>query len=278
MSRAKLDPRSGMPPPTLAQRLRALVFLTWAIGTVIPWGGTAVLLSFVLRPTPLYWFCIGWVHLVLWGLKVFCGVTHRVQGLEHLPSTQRGAVILLAKHQSALETLALCALMPHPLAFVFKRELLYIPFFGWALGRLDMVHIDRRRRAEAFNKVAEQGRRLASQGNWVIMFPEGTRMARGAVGDYKTGGSRLAVATGVPVVPLALATARVLPRKSLVPRAGVYDISLGAPIAPEGHTAESLMAEVKAWIEAEMRRIDPEAYPGSVAQPAQAQPLRTEPA
>lgn len=263
-----------MSPPTWLERLRALVGVGFGVVTVIPWGLTAVLLSPFLSATRLYWFCIAWVRLLFWGLRVCCGVRHRITGLEHLPTGRREAVILLAKHQSSLETLALCMLMPHPLAFVFKRELLWIPFFGWALGRLDMVHIDRRKRAEAFSKVAEQGRRLAAQGNWVIMFPEGTRIERGAVGDYKAGGTRLAVATGVPVVPVACATARVLPRKSLVPRAGVYDIAIGPPIPAQGREPTELLAEVKTWIEAEMRRIDPEAYAPSGHAPQDALPAR----
>lgn len=262
-----------MSAPSLIERLRALLGVGFGVITVIPWGLTAVLLSPFLSPTRLYWFCIAWVRLLFWGLRVFCGVRHKISGLEHLPTGRREAVILLAKHQSSLETLALCMLMPHPLAFVFKRELLWIPFFGWALGRLDMVHIDRRKRAEAFNKVAEQGRRLAAQGNWVTMFPEGTRVERGAVGDYKAGGTRLAITTGVPVVPVACATARVLPRKSLVPRAGVYEISIGPAIPPAGREPAELLAEVKSWIEAEMRRIDPDAYrtapPPAAALPAQ---------
>jgi len=95
-----------------------------------------------------------------------------VQGMENLP---QGQAVLCPKHQSAWETLGLPMLMPRPLSFVFKRELLYVPFFGWALGRLDMVHIDRSKRSEAWGRVAEQGRRFMEQGNWVIMFPEGTR-------------------------------------------------------------------------------------------------------
>ena len=86
--------------------------------------------------------------------------------------------------------------MPQPLCYVFKRELLFIPFFGWAMARMDMIHIDRSKRAEAWTKVAEQGRRYMAQGNWVIMFPEGTRTPRGSQGKYKVGGTRLAVETG----------------------------------------------------------------------------------
>ena len=169
-------------------------------------------------------------------------------------------MLLAPKHQSTWETFAFPTLMPHPLAYVFKRELLYIPFFGWAMGRLDMIHIDRSRRAEAWAKVAEQGRRLFGEGVWVIMFPEGTRTPRGGQGTYKTGASRLAVATGVPVVPIAVTSARCWPRKSFLIRPGVIDVSIGPPIPSAGRDADEVMREVEVWIEAEMRRLDPQAY------------------
>ena len=108
-------------------------------------------------------------------------------------------MVLLPKHQSTWETFAFPTLMPRPLCYVFKRELLFIPFFGWAMARMDLIHIDRSKRAEAWAKVAEQGRRFMAQGNWVIMFPEGTRTPRGSQGTYKVGGTRLAVETGRPV-------------------------------------------------------------------------------
>jgi 1-acyl-sn-glycerol-3-phosphate acyltransferase len=187
-----------------------------------------------------------------------------VQGLEHVPTAQeaRSAVLLAPKHQSTWETFFFPTLMPHPLAYVFKRELLYVPFFGWAMGRLDMIHIDRSKRTEAWNKVAQQGRRLAAEGIWVIMFPEGTRSERGSQGVYKTGASRLAIATGVPIVPIAATSARCWPRKSFLLRPGVVDVSIGRPIDSTGREPEELMREVEAWIEAEMRRLDPEAYAG----------------
>ena len=171
--------------------------------------------------------------------------------MEHLPQTEKGAVILLPKHQSTWETFFFPMLMSHPLAYVFKRELLYIPFFGWAIGRCDMIHIDRRKRTEAWNLVAEQGKRLSAQGIWVIMFPEGTRIPRGQAGDYKSGGTRLSIATGVPVVPIAVTSARCWPRKSFLIRPGVVDVSIGAPISPEGREPAEMMKEVSAWIETE---------------------------
>jgi len=210
----------------------------------------------------LYWACANWLRLVVYGARWICGVRWRVQGMENVPTAAdaRSAVLLAPKHQSTWETFALPTLMPHPLAFVFKRELLRIPFFGWAMGRLDMIHIDRSRRTEAWSKVAEQGRRLFAEGVWVIMFPEGTRTPRGGQGQYKNGASRLAAAAGVPIVPIAATSARCWPRKSFLLRPGVIDVSIGRPIAAAGRDADELMREVESWIEAEMRRLDPEAY------------------
>ncbi len=237
--------------------LRSALFFLFLFVTIVPWATVAVVYSIFVRGTRVYWLCAGWLKLSIWGARVICGVRARVRGWENLPDTP---VVLLSKHQSAWETLAFPALMPHPLCYVFKRELLWIPFFGWAMARMDLIHIDRSKRAEAWAKVAEQGRRYMAQGNWVIMFPEGTRTARGSQGKYKNGGTRLAVETGRPVLPVAVSSARCWPRKSLVLRPGVVDISIGKPISSTGRDADSLMREVEAWIETEMRVIDPEAY------------------
>ncbi len=247
--------------------LRSLLFVLYMTVTVMPWALAVLLASIFVRGAPLYWMCVGWLRVVIWGARWICGVRHRVQGLEHLPTAAQGreAVLLAPKHQSTWETFALPTIMPHPLAYVFKRELLLIPFFGWAMGRLDMIHIDRSRRTEAWHKVAEQGRRLMAEGVWVIMFPEGTRTARGGQGTYKTGASRLAVVTGTPIVPIAVSSAKCWPRKSFLLRPGVIDVSIGRPIPVEGREPDELMREVEGWIETEMRRLDPEAYAAGAA-------------
>jgi len=246
----------------LLDALRSLIYLTWLTVTVVPWATAVVLLSIFMKPTPLYWVCVGWLRAAVWGARVICGVRHRVMGLEHLPTAAdaRAAVLLAPKHQSTWETFALPTLMSHPLCYVFKRELLFIPFFGWAIGRLDMIHIDRSKRAEAWAKVAQQGRRLMAQGNWVIMFPEGTRTRRGADTAYKAGAARLAVVTDTPIVPIAVTSGRCWPRRSFLLHPGVIDVSIGPPILPHGRDPETLTREVQTWIEAEMRRLDADAY------------------
>ena len=241
--------------------LRSALFMAWMAITVVPYALAVLLASMFLRGDTLYWICVAWLRVVIWGARVICGVQHRVQGMERLPSADPLAPVILApKHQSTWETFAFPTLMSHPLTYVFKRELLYIPFFGWAIGRLDMIHIDRSKRAAAWAKVAARGKALLARGHWVIMFPEGTRTPRGAQGAYKSGAARLAVATGVPVVPIAVTSARCWPRKSLTLRPGVIDISIGVPIASVGREADDLMREVESWVEAEMRRLDPQAY------------------
>jgi 1-acyl-sn-glycerol-3-phosphate acyltransferase len=245
--------------------LRSAVFVLWLALSVMPWALAVLVLSIFVRGAPVYWACAGWLRLAVWSARLICGVRWRVQGMDNLPGAAdaHSAVLLAPKHQSTWETFAFPALMPHPLAYVFKRELLYIPFFGWAMARLDMIHIDRSKRTEAWNRVAAQGKRLFAQGIWVIMFPEGTRAARGAKGSYKSGASRLAISAGVPIVPIAATSARCWPRKSFLLRPGVVDVSIGKPIASEGRESDELMREVETWIEAEMHRLDPEAYAGA---------------
>src|SRR3954452_24553403 len=209
----------------------------------------------------MWWMAVRWLRWAVGriGLGIL-GIQVRVSGYDNLPLGERSPAILLVKHQSTLETFLIPTLMPHPLAYVFKRELIYIPFFGWAMGRMDMIHIDRRLRAQAFNKVVEQGKRLLAQGIWVIMFPEGTRIPRGERGTYKSGGARLAVATGAPVIPIAVNSAKCWPRKAFIKRPGVVDVSIGPAIPSVGREPDELMREVEAWIEGEMRRLDPDAY------------------
>ena len=176
--------------------IRSILHMAWMVVTVIPWTLAVLLVSWVAPRTAVWWTAVNWFRVVMWGTRVVLGVRMEVQGYEHLPVGQSSGAVLLAKHQSALETLWLPTIMPHPLAFVFKRELLKIPFFGWSMARLDMIHIDRESRAAAMKHVIEQGLRVLSHGTWVLMFPEGTRMQRGEQGTYQTAGTRLAVEAG----------------------------------------------------------------------------------
>lgn len=241
--------------------LRSVLHLLWMVVTVIPYALVIVLAAPFLKADTLYWMAAQWLSLAAGPVgRAILGIRLELLGMENLPQGEKAGLILLVKHQSTFETFLMPALMPHPLAFVFKKELLKVPFFGWAMGRLDMIHIDREQRARAFVKVVQQGRKLLARGVWVIMFPEGTRIPRGQRGSYKSGGTRLAIETGVPVVPVAVTSARVWPRKGFIKRPGTVVVSIGKPIASAERKPEELMREVEEWIESEMQRHDPEAY------------------
>ncbi|APW39758.1 1-acyl-sn-glycerol-3-phosphate acyltransferase [Rhodoferax koreense] len=240
--------------------LRSILHLLWMAVTIVPWALTVMVVSLFASPTRIYWLCAGWLKVAVNGGTAILGIQNRITGFENLPVGTTAPAVLLVKHQSTWETLVMPAIMPHPLAYVFKKELLYVPFFGWSMARMDMIHIDRSQGAQAFKKMVAEGKRLLAQGTWIIMFPEGTRIPRGEVGEYKTGGTRMAIQCGVPVIPIAVTSAKCWPRKAFIKSPGIVDISIGKPIPSEGRRPDELMQEVKEWIEAEMRRLDPEAY------------------
>ncbi len=240
--------------------VRSVLHMLWMLVTVIPWGIIMLVASLQIRGTALWWMAVRWLSWAVRGARVLCGIQVQVIGMENLPDGATSPAILLVKHQSTLETFLLPTLMPHPLAYVFKKELLQVPFFGWAMGRLDMIHIDRNQRTQAFSKVVAQGKELLARGVWIIMFPEGTRIPRGHKGVYKSGGTRLAIETGAPVIPIAVTSAQCWPRKAFIKMPGTVHVSIGAPIPSAGRKADEMMREVEGWIEAEMHRLDPQAY------------------
>ncbi len=243
--------------------LRSTLHMAFMFVTIIPYT-LAILVARLLgaKGNVRYAIAQKWLTLSIDAARVIMGIRYEVQGQDNLPVGETSPAILLVKHQSTYETFLMPAIMPHPLAYVFKKELLYVPFFGWSIGSLDMIHIDRSQRAKAFAKVVEQGQALLDRGVWVIMFPEGTRISRGERGSYKTGGTRLAIATGAPVIPVAVTSAKCWPRRAFIKTPGVVDVSIGKPIPSVGRDADELMREVETWIEAEMHRLDPEAYTG----------------
>jgi 1-acyl-sn-glycerol-3-phosphate acyltransferase len=236
--------------------LRSLLFVVLVTPLTILWAFICMLVA----PLPYnqrYWVTGRWNVIVIWLAKVICGLRYQVRGLENLPNEP---VILLSKHQSAWETIFYFMYMPRPLVFVLKKELNYIPFFGWGLALLRMIPIDRSKGKDAFAQIVVQGRKRLSNGQWIIMFPEGTRTQVGKRGAYKNGGARLAVETQVAVVPLAVNSGECWPKNAFIKQPGLITVSIGKPISSAGKTAPELMQEVETWIEDEMRNISPHRY------------------
>jgi 1-acyl-sn-glycerol-3-phosphate acyltransferase len=222
-----------------------------AITLVTPPYALIALASAPLPRMLRYRIISGWSRLIVWLARVILGIEWRVEGRENLPS--RPAVIL-AKHQSAWETLAFQHIFP-PQVHVLKRELLWIPFFGWGLALMSPIAIDRRRGVAALRAIAKRGQKRLEQGFWVVVFPEGTRVAPGESRDYQPGGAWLAAASGAPVVPVAHNAGLCWPRNAFLKRPGTITIRIGPSIDPRNRDPLTINAMVKEWIEEQQKAL-----------------------
>jgi 1-acyl-sn-glycerol-3-phosphate acyltransferase len=212
-------------------------------------------------PLPYRWrygFISQWAKFNIWWLGVTCKLRYEIQGLEHLP---RRSSIVLCKHQSAWETLALQLFLP-PQVWVLKRELLFVPFFGWGLAMLEPIAINRGSKKQAMQQVLEQGRERLEKGRWVVVFPEGTRVAPGQKGNYRLGGARLGEHTRHPVVPIAHNAGEFWRRRSFIKRPGIVQVRIGPAIDTAGLTSQEIQQRAVDWIEDEMIKITGAAFRG----------------
>jgi 1-acyl-sn-glycerol-3-phosphate acyltransferase len=235
--------------------LRSVLFFVIMTITTVIWA----MACFLFAPFPYakrYYLTSRWNVFIIWLAKVICGIQYQVKGAENFPDAP---AIVLSKHQSAWETIFLLPMTPRPLVFVFKKSLTYIPFFGWGIALLRMIPIDRKSR-DAFAQVVTQGRKRLADGQWIIMFPEGTRIAVGQKGKYKQGGTLLAIETKSVVVPIAVNAGECWPKNSFIKKPGMITVSIGKPISPDGLNSAEMMAKVENWIESEMRVISPHVY------------------
>jgi 1-acyl-sn-glycerol-3-phosphate acyltransferase len=235
---------------TLRAIAGSVAFALFQIVVTPPWAIVA-LLTFPFPPHSRYRVVSAWSRTIVWAARVLCGIDYVVRGAEHIPSEP---CIVLAKHESAWETLALQAIFP-PQVWVVKRELLWIPFFGWGLAMLSPIAIDRKAGARALTQMLEQGRERLALGFSIVIFPEGTRVAPGAHRDYQPGGAWLALKTGAPIVPVAHNAGSFWPRSAFLKKPGTITVVIGAPLRPHDVKAAALMHNIAQWIESETARI-----------------------
>jgi 1-acyl-sn-glycerol-3-phosphate acyltransferase len=245
------------PASAAATRQPRLIVLRSALFNLIMWLSVLVYapLTLFTFPFPFAWryrFISQWARFQVWLLEVLCGLDYCVEGLEHLP---RGPAIVLAKHQSAWETIAFQCIFP-PQTWVLKRELLWVPFFGWGLALLKPIAIRRGAGRQAIEQLVSEGRARLEEGIWVVIFPEGTRVAPGTRGRYRIGGAVLAAETGYPVVPVAHNAGLYWRRRSFVKRPGTIRVVVGPVIDPHGKRPEEILAQTEAWIEARMPELE----------------------
>lgn len=192
-----------------------------------------------------------WAGFQMWALKIICGLNYRIRGSENTPDRPYVAMV---KHQSAWETLV-SHLLFRDAAWVFKRQLLWLPLLGWGLALTKPIAVDRTSPKQALDQVIRQGTELLSDGRTIVIYPEGTRVAPGKRGKYMPGGSLLAVKAGVPVLPVAHNAGVFWPRSSFVKFPGQIEVVIGPVIESEGKTARQLTREVEDWIESTMAEL-----------------------
>lgn len=232
--------------------LRSLVFTTLLFATAVPYS-VGVLLARPFSYPLAYRIARAWGQLIVVLAEGICSLRYEVEGAEHLPKENS---IALMKHSSAYETIVQLVLFPRQ-CWVLKRELIWAPFFGWALGALHPIAIDRKGGKSAVTQVLEQGEKRLRDGHWVMIFPEGTRMPPGQTRRYGVSGALLAQRTGRLLVPVAHNAGDFWPRRGLHKRPGVVRFCIGPPVNPAGREPREVNDEIQAWIEgkvAELRR------------------------
>lgn len=230
--------------------LRSLIFQAYFFVSVLLFA-FAVFLSWPLPFAVRFGLARTWARSMLWVGRVMCGLEYVIEGRENIP--QEPSVIMI-KHSTVFEAYAQLAVFP-PQTWVIKRELTWIPVFGWGVAAMEPIAIDRRAGHTAVSQVIAQGRAKLGRGIWVTIFPEGTRVLPGMTRKYGVSGAALAREAGCPVLPVAHNAGDLWPRRSLIKRPGLIRFCIGPAIDPAGRSPREINEAVRQWIEAKMAEI-----------------------
>ncbi len=241
---------SNAPPVTGELVARSLLHVAGQVLLTVPFA-IAAALALVLPYRLRYTLVSRWTHCNLWWLEKTCRLRYSVVGIENIPQQP---TIIFCKHESAWETLVLQRYFT-PQVWVIKRELLWIPFFGWSLATLRPIAIDRGSNRAALGQILTQGRARLEDGSWVVIFPEGTRVAPGERRRYRQGGAVLARRTGCPVLPVAHNAGDFWPRNGFIKRPGTIQLAIGPIIDSVGRSAADINRMAETWIEAAVDEI-----------------------
>lgn len=232
--------------------LRALLFYAGYYSVTIVVSLLFILVYPLVPDRIRYLLATCWCSFILGWLRLCCGVRYRIIGKENLPAEP---VVILANHQSQWETILFYKLV-FPVAPILKRELMRIPFWGWALRLQKPIAIDRSKPREAGRSLLTQGVDRIRRGYSIIIFPEGTRSAPGSMKRFSRGGARLALAAGARIVPIAHNAGNCWPRRSFIKRPGLITVIIGAPIAAAQQEDDTLTEQVESWIGEQLRQLE----------------------
>jgi 1-acyl-sn-glycerol-3-phosphate acyltransferase len=231
---------------------RSLIYFLLLVITTLFFSAPLILLGWAM---PYRWNAVianAWGLSNLKLLSWICRLRYQVQGWENIPE---GGVIVMSKHQSAWETIALRGLLKPEQTWVLKRELMWTPIFGWALAAVEPIAINRKAGRQAVRDIVEQGTQRLKAGRTVIIFPEGTRVAPGQRKRYGIGGALLAHHSGFPIVPIAHNAGVFWRRRGLRKYPGTIQVVLGPLIHTAGLSAPKIIHAVEDWIETTMEQL-----------------------
>ncbi len=242
----------------------AVFFVAMSVSALVI--GFLTLLAYPFGFATRYRVASQWVRFVLWALAKICHLDFEVRGLENVPASN---AIVVSKHQSTWETIGLQTIFS-PVCFILKKELLQLPIWGWAMASLEPIAIDRTAKSASMKQVLREGEQRLKQGRWLILFPEGTRVAPGAKGRYGASGGMLAQRSGYAVVPVAHNAGEFWARHGFLKHPGTISVRIGPPIDPASLTGNEISQRAEQWIEAQMAAITHRAgvVKPSVAHPA----------
>ncbi len=234
----------------LRQLIGSLIFTFWMFFSVAFYA-IAIILVAPFGYSARYRVAVGWANLMMRSLKTLCRVDYQVHGREHIPSQP---AVYLIKHSSALETIAEIEIFSAQ-TWVLKRELQWVPIFGWALRMLKPIAINRSGRRNAVKQVIHQGQARLEEGINVMIFPEGTRVPHGETRRYGSGGAALAKAANVPLIPVAHNAGVFWARRGVRKFPGTVNFVVGEPIWVGDRDIREVNNQIQQWMESEISQM-----------------------
>lgn len=235
----------------MIQTIRSLLYLIgMAVLTFV--FGFLCLFTILVPYKVRYRFIISWSTTNLWWLRVTCGLRHIIIGKENIPNRP---CIVMSNHQSTWETMAIGTVFP-PLTWVVKRELFFVPIFGWGLALTHPIALNRSAGRKAVDQLVEQGKQKLHRGHWILIFPEGTRTPPGVKRNFKIGGAKLAAESGAPIVPVAHNSGNYWARKQFTKKPGTIKMVIGPVIESQGKSTEEINQEVFDWISTQRDKLE----------------------
>ena len=229
--------------------IRSTIFILFQTVSVSIWGILVLLFAPFMNISQRYTFTMIWPKMNIFLAKFLLEIDYELEGYKNLEAHNDSPVIICSNHQSAWETFFFANGLLKNICFVFKKELLLIPFFGWGIGLLKMIHIDRKAGKKALDQIIHQTPKQIALNRWIVFFPEGTRAKPGETLKYKIGAAVLSNHFGIPIIPIAHNSGKYWKKNAWIKKKGMISLKIGPAVNPKNKSPEQIISEVRDWIQ-----------------------------